>query len=55
MRSMKAKISLALAVGLAIAFAAFGGGVTVSDGKIVDPAEFGFSPEAAPAVNAAAL
>ena len=55
MRSMKAKISLALAVGLAIAFAACGGSTSAPERKIVDPAEFGFSPDAAPDVNAAAL
>ena len=49
---MKWLFVLALAV---VAFAAFGGGVSAPEGKIVDPAEFGFSPDAAPDVNAAAL
>ncbi|MBR4170333.1 MAG: hypothetical protein IKR48_01630, partial [Kiritimatiellae bacterium] len=50
--AMKRLFVLALAV---VAFAAFGGGVSAPECKIVDPAEFGFLPGAAPDVNAAAL
>ena len=49
---MKENASVALAAGMVVVFVAFGGG---RSGKVVDPAEFGFSPDAAPEVNAAAL
>ena len=52
---MKENASVALAAGMVVVFVAFGGSVFTAEGKVVDPAEFGFSPEAAPAVNAAAL